>query len=124
MNTNIPSDAPLSVSSEDLNWATIAHLSALVGFVIPFGNILGPLVVWLVKKEQSAHVAEAAREALNFNITVGIGALISLCLMLVFIGFLLMAVLAVVWLVLVILAAVKSSNGTMYRYPFNLRLIK
>jgi uncharacterized Tic20 family protein len=124
MNTNIPSDAPLSVSSEDRNWATIAHLSALVGFVIPFGNILGPLVVWLVKKEQSAHVAEAAREALNFNITVGIGALISLCLMLVFIGFLLMAVLAVVWLVLVILAAVKSSNGTMYRYPFNLRLIK
>jgi uncharacterized protein len=128
MNTNIPSsDVPQSASSisaEDRNWATISHLSALAGFIIPFGSILGPLIVWLVKKEGSAHIADQAREALNFNITVGIGMLISLCLMLVFIGFLLFAVLAIVWLVLVIVAGVKSSDGTLYRYPFTIRFIK
>jgi len=127
MNTNIPSDVPQSassVSAEDRNWATIAHLSALAGFIIPFGSILGPLIVWLMKKDASAHVADQAREALNFNITVGIGFLITLCLMLVFIGFLLFAVLAVAWLVLVIVAAVKSSDGTLYRYPFNIRFLK
>jgi len=127
MNTNNPSDVPQSassVSAEERNWATIAHLSALAGFIIPFGNILGPLIVWLIKKDQSAHIGDAAREALNFNITVGIGAIISFCLMLVFIGFLLFGVLAIVWLVLVIVAAVKSSDGTVYRYPFNIRFLK
>jgi uncharacterized Tic20 family protein len=127
MNTNIPSDVPQSsssISAEERNWATIAHLSALAGFVIPFGNILGPLIVWLVKKDQSAHVADAGREALNFNITVGIAALVSFCLMLVFIGFLLFGLLAIAWLVLVIVAGVKSSDGTVYRYPFNIRFIK
>lgn len=127
MNTNNPSDIPQSapsVSAEDRNWATIAHLSALAGFIIPFGNIIGPLVVWLIKKDQSPHIADAGREALNFNITVAIGALISFCLMLVFIGFLLFGLLAIVWLVLVIVAAVKSSDGTMYRYPFNIRFLK
>lgn len=127
MNTNIPSDVPQSassVSAEDRNWATIAHLSALAGFIIPFGSILGPLIVWLIKKDQSAHIADQAREALNFNITVGIAALVSLCLMLVFIGFLLFAVVAIGWLVLVILAAVKASDGTLYRYPFTIRFIK
>jgi uncharacterized protein len=127
MNTNIPSDVPQSaptVSAEDRNWATIAHLSALAGFIIPFGSILGPLIVWLVKKDTSAHIADQAREALNFNITVGIAILVSLCLMLVFIGFLLFGVVAIAWLVLVIVAAVKSSDGTQYRYPFTIRFIK
>lgn len=127
MNTNIPSDVPQSasgVSPEDRNWSTIAHLSALSGFIIPFGSILGPLVVWLIKKDQSPHIADQAREALNFNITIGIALIVSLCLMLVFIGFLLFGVVALAWLVLVIVAAVKSSDGTLYRYPFTIRFLK
>jgi uncharacterized protein len=127
MNTNIPSDvpqSPVSVSAEDRNWATIGHLSALAAFIVPFfGGILGPLVVWLIKKEQSAYAADAAKEALNFNITVAIGFIISACLMIVFIGFLLIAVLGIAWLVLVIIAGVKSSEGKVYRYPFTFRFI-
>ena len=58
----------------------IAHLSALAAFVAPFlGGVLGPLIVYLVKRDQSAFAADAAREALNFNITVAIGYAICGC---------------------------------------------
>ena len=127
MNTNIPSDVPQSsssVSAEDRNWATIAHLSALAGFIIPFGSILGPLIVWLIKKDQSSFAAEAAKEALNFNITVAIGFLICSLLAFVFIGIPLMFVLGVAWLVLVILAGIRTGEGVQYRYPVNIRFIK
>lgn len=122
--TNPPSSVPGSLSQEDRNWGMIAHLSALAGFVIPFGSILGPLIVYLVKREQSAFATDCAREALNFNITVGIGVLICLCLSLVFIGIPLLIALGLAWLVLTIIAAVRASEGTQYHYPATIRFVK
>ena len=60
------------VTQEQKTWGMIAHLSALVGLIIPFGNILGPLVVWLVKKDTMPFVDDQGKEALNFNITLAI----------------------------------------------------
>lgn len=112
-------------TQEERNWGVIAHLSALVGVVIPFlGNIVGPLVVWLVKKDQSEYIADHAREALNFNITVTIAAVACWILVFIFIGILLFAALGLAWLILMIMAAVKASQGSTYRYPFSLRLVK
>jgi uncharacterized protein len=122
--TNPPSSVSGSLSQDDRNWGLIAHLSALSGFVIPFGSILGPLIVYLVKRDVSTFATDCAKEALNFNITVGIGLIICLILWLVFIGFLLMAVLGVAWLVLTIVAAVRASEGISYRYPATIRFIK
>jgi uncharacterized protein len=112
------------MTQEERTWGMVAHLSSLAGFIFPFGgNVLGPLVVWLVKKDTMPFVADQGKEALNFNITVAIAAIISCVLMLVLIGFLLLAVVVVLWLVLTILAAIESNKGEMYRYPFTLRLI-
>jgi uncharacterized Tic20 family protein len=122
--TNPPSSVPGSLSQEDRNWGMIAHLSALAGFIVPFGSILGPLIVYLVKRDQSAFATDCAREALNFNITVAIGFLISLCLSLVFIGIPLMIALFIAWLVLTIVAAVRANEGNAYRYPATIRFVK
>ena len=102
------------LSKDDRTWAMLAHLSALAGFVIPFGNVLGPLVIWLVKREGSAFVDDQGREALNFQITVTIAAIVSIILMVV----------GLAWLILSIVAGVKANEGERYRYPFTLRLIK
>ncbi|HET9403995.1 MAG TPA: DUF4870 domain-containing protein [Burkholderiales bacterium] len=112
-------------AKEEQNWAMICHLAALSGFVIPLGNVLGPLVVWLMKKDTMPLVDVHGKEALNFQITVTIAMVISIVLMFVLIGILLVFVVGIGALVLTILAAVKVSNGQLdYKYPFALRLIK
>ena len=112
------------VSAEEKQWGMFAHLAALAGIVIPLGNLLGPLIVWLVKKDTMPFVADQGKEALNFNITVFIAAFISGILTLVLIGFLLLIVVGIAWLVLTVLAALAANKGEAYRYPFTLRLIK
>lgn len=101
-----------------------AHLSALAGFLIPFGNILGPLVVWLVKKDTMPFVDDQAKESLNFQITVTIAVIISIALIVLLIGIPLLFVIGLVALVLTIIAGIKANEGVTYRYPFALRLIK
>lgn len=122
--TNPPSSVSGSLSQEDRNWGLIAHLSALSGLIIPFGSVLGPLIVYLVKKDQSAFGTDCAKEALNFNLTMVIAAIVCALLWLVFIGILLSVVLFFFWLVLTILAAVRASEGTVYRYPATIRFVK
>jgi uncharacterized protein len=122
--TNPPSSVTGSLSQEDRNWGLIAHLSALSGLIIPLGSVLGPLIVYLVKKDQSAFGTDCAKEALNFNITVVIAAIVCACLWLIFIGILLSVVLFFFWLILTIIAAVRASEGTVYRYPATIRFVK
>lgn len=112
------------VSKDDRTWGMLAHLSALSGFIIPFGNVLGPLVIWLVKREGSAFVDDQGREALNFQITVTIAAVVSAILTIVLIGIVFLVVVGVAWLVLSIVAGVKANEGVRYRYPFTLRLVQ
>ncbi|WP_414637004.1 DUF4870 domain-containing protein [Arenimonas sp.] len=102
----------------------VAHLASLAGLIIPLGNIVGPLVVWLIKKDTMPFVDDQGKEALNFNITVFIAALVSGVLTLVLIGILMLLVVGLGWLILTIIAALKANEGTAYRYPFTLRLIK
>lgn len=118
-----PSDNGLP-SSEQRQWAMFAHLSALIGLIVPFGNVLGPLVIWLVQKDKMAFVDDQGKEALNFQITVFGAAVISAFLMLILIGFLLIFVVGLGALVLTIIAAIKANEGVAYRYPLTIRLIK
>jgi uncharacterized protein len=120
-----PATDPTALPTPDeRTWGMIAHLSALAGFIVPFGNILGPLVVWLVKREHSVFVAVEAKEALNFNITLAIGGIVCFVLLQFFIGVLFGAVLALFWLIMTIIAALKANEGIAYRYPFSLRPVK
>ncbi|HET6603527.1 MAG TPA: DUF4870 domain-containing protein [Xanthomonadaceae bacterium] len=104
--------------------AMFAHLSALVGIIIPFGNVLGPLLIWLLKKETMPFVDDQGKEALNFQITVTIALLVCIVLMFVLIGLLLLPLVGLAALILTVIAAVKANEGTAYRYPFTLRLVK
>ena len=112
------------ISQDEKTWGMLAHLSSLVGLIIPFGTILGPLVVWLIKKDTMPFVADQGKEAVNFNITVAIAIVVSAVLTVVLIGFLLMAVVGIAWLVLTIIAGIKANEGLDYRYPFTWRPIK
>jgi len=106
-------------------WGMLCHLTALAAFIgIPFGHLIGPLVIWLIKKNDYAFVDEQGKESLNFQISMTIYAIVSGILCFVFIGFVLLIVLLVVELVLVIIASVKVSNGQAYRYPFTIRFLK
>lgn len=118
------SDAP-QVSKDEQNWAMGCHLAALAGFLVPFGNIVGPLVIWLIKREAMPMVDRHGKESLNFQITVSIAFLICIPLMFVLIGFPLALAVGIGALILTIMAAVKVSNGDFeYKYPFAIRLLK
>ena len=74
------------VSKDDQNWAMACHLSALAGFLVPFGNIAGPLLVWLLKRAEIPLVDAHGKEALNFQITVSIAIAVCIPLMFILIG--------------------------------------
>ncbi len=99
------------------------HLSALAGYVIPFDSLPGSLMVWLIKKDEMPFVNIQDKEALNFQITMVIAAIISLVRLFVIIGFILIWIVGVVDLIFIILATVQVSQGIDYRYPLALRLI-
>ena len=111
--------------SEARMWAMIAHLAGFLGYFLPvIGSLIGPLIVWQLKKDLHPYVDEQGKEALNFQITVLIAAFVSFLLMLIVIGFMLMGIVVVGAIVLMIIAAIKANEGVPYRYPFCLRLIK
>jgi uncharacterized protein len=105
-------------------WCVACHLSALAGFVIPaLGHILGPLIVWLVKRGDSPEIDAHGKEALNFQISMLIYNVVAGVLCLLLIGFFLLAVLHILNVVFVIIAALRASEGQFYRYPLTIRLI-
>ena len=123
-NLNEKSAPGLEENKEARQWAMFTHLAMLAGYIVPFGNILGPLVVWLMKRNDYAFVDEQGKESLNFQITIGIAFLICIPLMFVIIGIPLMIGLGIANLVLMIIATIKVSGGEHYRYPWAIRFIK
>lgn len=120
--SNSSPDAP---TENERTWGMLAHLAAFCGLLVPvIGNVAGPWFVWMQKREQSSFISEQARESLNFNITVSLGALLCGFAALIFIGFLLGTALFIAWLVLTLIAAIRASEGVHYHYPFSLRLVK
>lgn len=105
-------------TSDEKTMAMLAHILTLVAGFIP------PLVIWLIKKDESKFVSDNAKESLNFIITLAIGYCIAFILMFILIGMFLIFVLWIAQLVLVIIATIKTNEGKVYRYPVNLRLIK
>ena len=110
-------------TKEERSLAMACHLLALIGFIVPFGNLVGPLVMWLVKKDESAFVDDQGKEAVNFNITMSIAGVVCVMLAFVVIGAILLPILGIFWLVVTIIAGLKANDGVAYRYPFTLRLI-
>ena len=123
-------------SAEERQWAMFAHLSALLGAILTgafgggWGCFIGPLVIWLIKKDTMPFVNDQGKEALNFNITVAIAFVVLFLLSVMTFGIgLIIAIplwfiIGIGWLVFTIIAAIKANEGVLYRYPFTLRLVK
>ncbi len=111
-------------TGDDRQWSMGAHLSPLVGFIIPLGHIIAPLIIWQMKKNSSEFIADQAKEALNFQISLTIYSAVAGLLCFVFIGYLILPFLGIGGFLLMIMAAMKANGGEPYRYPFILRLIK
>lgn len=111
-------------SSNEKQWVLLSHLSGFAGFIFPLGNILGPLLIWLLKKDQSLAVEEHSREALNFQISISIYFLIASVLIVAVVGIVLLPILIIVHIFLMIKAALAADRGRFYVYPVTIRFIK
>jgi len=111
--------------SGDKTMAMLCHLLSFCIFVLPsFGNILGPLILWLVKKDQDAFVDATGKEVLNFQISVTIYGIICSLSLFVGIGFILLPILIIAVIIYTIIGALKANEGQLYKYPCTIQFLK
>ena len=111
-------------TKDEKTWAMFCHLAALAGFIIPFGNIIGPLILWQMKKSESAFIDDQGKEALNFQITMILAVIVCAVLIIAVIGVFLLPIVGIVTLIFTIIGGIKANDGVTYRYPFAIRLVK
>ena len=126
METSLPSPQPINVTAiaNVRTWSAFCHASALLGVLFHFpGHLLGPLIVWLVKRDDAPEIDAHGKEALNFQISMLIYNVIAGIFCLILIGFFFLAILWVLNAIFVIIASMEASDGKFYRYPMTIRFI-
>ena len=114
-----------TIDSDVKNWMIFCHLASFAGaFGMPVGNVIGPLIVWLIKKDESEQMDYHGKESINFQITLTIYMLISLALCFVFVGIALVPAVLLFGTVFTIIATVKANDGDRYRYPLTIRFLR
>ena len=127
--SSLPSPQPVSADIKAIanarTWAAFCHASALLGVFIHFpGHLLGPLIIWLLKRDQSPEIDAHGKEAVNFQISMLIYNIVAAVFCLVLIGFLLLPLRWILNALFVTIAAIKASDGELYRYPLTIRFIQ
>ncbi|MDE0420547.1 MAG: DUF4870 domain-containing protein [Gammaproteobacteria bacterium] len=110
--------------SEERTWSILTHAAAFAGVLVPFGMILGPFLVWIIKKPESALVDRHGRAALNFQISMLIYFIVSVILVFVVIGLLLLIMLGVFWFVMVLVATIRTADGRDPGYVLSIEFLK
>jgi uncharacterized Tic20 family protein len=118
------SNDPGPLTSEVRNWGMLCHLIALLAMPLGFGHILGPLIVWLMKRETHPFIDDQGKESLNFQISMSLYTLVAALTLCIVIGIVLLPAMVVLNVVFVIIASIKASSGEAYRYPLTIRLVK
>lgn len=114
--------APHGPTPDELTWGGAAHWSALVASVVALA-FLGPLIIMLTKGNESAYVRRQAVESLNFQLSILIYGVVSFVLVFVLVGFLLLPIVGLMWLVFTIVGSVRAARGEEYRYPLTIRMV-
>lgn len=116
---------PEKTANQAHTFGMLCHLSALVMYLgIPFGNILGPLIFWLVKKDEYEFVDDQGKESINFQITVTLAMIVSGILCVVLVGLPMLFLILIANFVMPLIGAVQAAKGERYRYPFSIRLLR
>ena len=120
-----PGPVPPPDDKDARMWATLCHLGGFALYTgVPFGHILAPLLVWLIKREDHPLVDDQGKEALNFQISMTIYIVLCIPLVLLLIGIPILMGLGIFHIVVMIIAAVKASTGVAYRYPLCIHFMK
>jgi uncharacterized Tic20 family protein len=121
--SNQPPAGPPSPTN-DTSLAVLMQLLGFAGFIFPFGNIIAPLILWLIKRPESPLLDRAGKEVLNFQISYTIYVAVAGILCFVLIGLLILPVVFILWVVLMVVAAVRTGNGEEHKYPLTIRLLQ
>ena len=112
------------LSETERNWAMLCHLSAFAGFFFPFGGIIGPLICWLSKKDESRWVDQNGKQSLNFQLSVLLYIVLATPLCLIIIGIPIIVFLIFLKVICIIIASVKASKGEEFKYPITIPFIQ
>jgi uncharacterized protein len=112
------------ISETERNWAMLCHLSAFSGFFFPFGGIIGPLICWLSKRDDSAWVNVNGRNSLNFQLSMLLYIILILPLVIIIIGIPIIIILLTLNAICMIIASVKAAKGEIFRYPLSIPFIQ
>lgn len=113
----------LTTNTEERNWAMYCHLAAFSGLIIPFGNVVAPLILWYLKKDESMLVNREGKKSVNFQSSMYIYLFISAIFALIGLGLFLLFTLAVLNFIFVVLAIIKTVNGEDYHYPLSIKFL-
>jgi uncharacterized Tic20 family protein len=114
----------IELTETERNWAMLCHLSAFAGFFFPFGAIIGPLICWLSRKDESVWVDQNGKSALNFQLSMLLYMVLTLPLFIIIVGIPIMAFLLVLKIICIIIASVKASKGEEFKYPITIPFIQ
>jgi uncharacterized Tic20 family protein len=112
------------LSESERNWGMLCHLSAFAGYFFPFGGIIGPLICWLSRKDESAWIDENGKAALNFNLSILLYTILVAPLCFIIVGFLFIGLLMLLKLIMVIIASIKTAKGERFKYPMAIPFIQ
>jgi uncharacterized Tic20 family protein len=112
------------LTETEKNWAMLCHLSSFAGFFFPFGGIIGPLICWLSKKDDSEWININGKAALNFNLSILLYLVLALPLSIILIGIPIMIALGILKIVCITIASVKAARGEIFRYPLSIPFIQ
>jgi uncharacterized Tic20 family protein len=124
-NPGAPIDPRALTVREARQWAMVCHLVALSGLLFNgIGFLLGPLVVWLIKREDDPFIDEQGKEAVNFQLTMFLLAFLCIPFIFILIGIPMIMLVGLMMIVFPVIAAIQSGDGKHYRYPLSIRFIK
>jgi uncharacterized Tic20 family protein len=112
------------LSETERNWAMFCHISAFASFLMPFGGVIGPLVIWVSKRDESTWVNENGKASLNFQLSILLYIILTIPLCFIIIGFPIIAVLILLRIIFIVIASIKASKGVEFRYPLAIPFIQ
>ena len=112
------------LSETERNWSMLCHLSAFAGFFFPFGGVIGPLICWLTRKDESSWVNVNGKASLNFQLSMLLYMVLAIPLCFIIIGIPIVILLGTLKVICVIIASIKAPKGELFKYPLVIPFIQ